>query len=200
MIGATGKFPDGMARQDDEGELSFAVSDADSHGNIHIDFGKPVAWLALPREIARRFGRTLLEKSAEPTARSDKPILCIDFDGVIHSYERGWQNGEIYGTVTPGFFEWAEKAARLFKLVIYSSRSKTEAGQLAMSVWLVEQRKKWRDSGGKSETNEPVSFEFADEKPPAFLTIDDRAIKFEGRWGWLDPEQLREFKPWMNSP
>jgi hypothetical protein len=127
-----------------------------------------------------------------------KPILCLDFDGVIHSYERGWQDGTIYGSVTEGFWEWAEQAAKLFKLVIYSSRSKTEEGQLAMGLWLSEQRREWRTAGGMHEATDPLEFEFAHEKPPAFLTIDDRAICFEGDWSKLDPEHLRAFRPWMN--
>lgn len=124
-----------------------------------------------------------------------KPILCIDFDGVIHSYEKGWQNGVIYGTVTPGFFEWAEQAAKLFKLVVYSSRSKTDEGTNAMMFWLADQRKKWRAAGGQSGPDE-LSFEFANEKPPAYLTIDDRAVQFRGDWAALDPKELRAFKPW----
>lgn len=125
-----------------------------------------------------------------------KPTLCIDFDGVIHSYEKGWQDGVIYGSVTPGFFEWAEQAAEHFKLVVYSSRSKTSDGINAMMVWLYEQRKKWRAEGGMHEIDAPLSFEFANEKPPAFLTIDDRAIQFNGDWAAFDPLVLKTFKPW----
>ena len=129
-----------------------------------------------------------------------KPTLCLDFDGVIHSYEKGWQNGVIYGDVTDGFFEWAEQAAKHFKLVIYSSRSSTDEGQHEMLVWLIEQRRKWRDKGGMHETEAPLGFEFADKKPAAWLTIDDRCVKFEGRWDWLRPEVLLDFKPWNHKP
>lgn len=62
-IGATGEYPDGMIRQDDEGALRFAVSDADSRGNIHIDFGTPVSWIAMPKEQAMQFGLMLLKKA-----------------------------------------------------------------------------------------------------------------------------------------
>ena len=112
------------------------------------------------------------------------PILCLDFDGVIHDYRLGWQGGEIYGDVTPGFWEWAIEAQKFFKLVVYSSRSKDGADQ--MRDWLTQ--KSWPDV---------VDIEFAHEKPPAFLTIDDRAIQFRGNWADLDPARLRKFRPWM---
>jgi len=127
-----------------------------------------------------------------------KPTLCIDFDGVIHSYEQGWQGGEIYGTVVPGFFEWAERAAKHFTLVIYSSRSKDEVMLSQMMSWLAEQREKWRLDGGMPETLNPLEFNFAHEKPAAFITIDDRAIMFRGDWSAqeLSPDNLLKFKPW----
>lgn len=129
----------------------------------------------------------------------NKPIICIDFDGVIHSYERGWQNGEIYGTVVPGFFEWVERVRDHFKLVIYSSRSKDDDGIIAMGTWLHKQRNAWIKAGGNRNPTEPLEIEFAHEKPPAFLTIDDRAIQFRGIWEDtdLDVESLKAFKPWM---
>jgi len=124
-----------------------------------------------------------------------KPIICIDFDGVIHSYEKGWQDGDIYGVATPGFFEWAAQAQAHFKLVVYSSRSKTPEGIAAMK----EAIDRWYMDSLAAGENPLLDFsqlEFSDAKPPAFLTIDDRAICFLGDWKVLDPAQLTQFQPW----
>jgi hypothetical protein len=131
-----------------------------------------------------------------------KPTICIDFDGVIHSYEKGWQNGIIYGEVVPGFFEWVESVRDQFMLVIYSSRSKTDEGVSAMAFWLHEKRNAWIKAGGLRHQTEPLSMEFAHEKPAAWLTIDDRAIRFTGDWAdpALTAEAMQSFKPWNSQP
>jgi hypothetical protein len=130
-----------------------------------------------------------------------KPTLCLDFDGVIHDYQRGWQDGRIYGDVVRGFFEWVETVRHDFELVIYSSRSKTDEGVTAMAVWLQEQRNAWIKAGGQRHPTAPLEFTFAHEKPPAWVTIDDRAIRFDGSWDnpQLTRNALLEFRPW-NAP
>jgi len=121
------------------------------------------------------------------TRLNELPILCVDFDGVIHSYEKGWQGGRLYGHVTEGFFKWLDEARQLFRVVIYSSRSADPEMVEEMKHWLA------RQNGGVV----PGDIEFADKKPPAFLTIDDRALTFRGDWGEFSPDKLRDFKPWM---
>lgn len=125
-----------------------------------------------------------------------KPILCLDFDGCIHSYTRGWQDGAIYDPVVPGFFEWALEAQKLFKLVVYSSRSKHDDERMAMVLWFEREFNAW---GAQRPEQHKLAIEFAHEKPAAFLTIDDRAIQFRGEWQawWLRPERLTQFRPWM---
>lgn len=126
-----------------------------------------------------------------------KPILCLDFDGVIHSYTSGWQGAAVIpDPVVPGFFEWLDEAARHFKIVVYSSRSKEPAARDAMALWMAEQRQAWRAAGGVSPITDgrPVEIEFAHEKPAAFLTLDDRALTFKGQWPRV--QDLLAFKPW----
>ncbi len=115
----------------------------------------------------------------------DKPILCLDFDGVVHSYENGWGDGSIYGTPTAGFADWAKAAAEHFLLVIHSSRLATPDGLAQVAAWLKRFDLDWIATSV--------------EKPPAFITIDDRSIRFDGDWDVpsLDPDKLRTFKPWM---
>jgi hypothetical protein len=126
-----------------------------------------------------------------------KLILSLDFDGVVHSYENGWQGGKLYGTFLPGFLTWAMKASQHFRLVIYSSRSWSEDEIEGMRAWM---RRQLAERMMPNEAEHFISlFEFADKKPPAFVTIDDRAIQFMGRWDdfAIDPENLLTFKPWM---
>jgi hypothetical protein len=123
-----------------------------------------------------------------------KPILCLDFDGVIHSYTSRWQATDVIpDPPTEGFFDWAVEADKHFRLVVYSSRSRTPEGRAAMKRWLTKEFRSWREKGGFGPF--PM-FEFAVEKPPAFMTIDDRAVRFEGDWSALDPEALLEMRPW----
>lgn len=131
---------------------------------------------------------------------SVRPILCIDFDGVIHRYSRGWQGGELYDPVTEGFFEWALEAQELFTLVIYSSRSKSAEGRLDMQIWLDVQFQEWKRKaiGQRGKIAKPV-FTFANEKPNAFLTIDDRCVRFDGVWSMYRPSDLRRYEPWTTS-
>jgi len=146
---------------------------------------------------------------------SFSPTICIDFDGVIHSYERGWQDGAIYGTVVPGFFQWAMKAhAGGLDLVIYSSRSGVCTGIANMSTWLAHQwspdEDPWESHLITSGNDGTLTFyngggdkpsfvlRFAHEKPAAWLTIDDRAIRFEGDWAAsnLTPDAVHAYRPW----
>jgi hypothetical protein len=113
--------------------------------------------------------------------RGFKPILSLDFDGVIHWYRTGWKGPAVIDDEpVPGAKEFIEKAQDFFKIVIYSSRSNSEGGIDAMRTWM--------EKHGFPEV------EFAKEKPKAFLSIDDRTIQFKGEW--FDPEELLNFKPW----
>jgi len=123
------------------------------------------------------------------------PILLLDFDGVCHSYTSGWKGATIIpDDHVPGLFEFLEEAKNHFKICIYSSRSKEEGGPEAMMTWFIDQRKKWREHGGKPPTDTPLELEFPKDKPAAFLTIDDRCYCFDGRWP--SAANLSKFRPW----
>lgn len=149
-----------------------------------------------------------------------KPIACVDFDGVIHRYSRGWQSGQIYDGIVEGFWEWAYEAHKYFRLVIYSSRSKTAAGRAEMGDWLYHRFMEWRDKQAvrhdlrvlyemeaqdwlldKDDVDGTLTLEMAHDKPAAFLTIDDRCVKFTGNWQALDlaPETLRQYRTWSQE-
>lgn len=117
---------------------------------------------------------------------SNRPILCLDFDGVIHSYTSGWQGADIVSDApVPGAIDFLREAVKHFDVQVYSSRSHQAGGINAMQIWLAL----------RSDDDTLVdAIGWPDHKPAAFLTIDDRALMFDGTWP--DIEALKAFKPW----
>lgn len=128
-----------------------------------------------------------------------KPILCLDFDGVIHSYDSGWKGADVIpDPPVPGAIAFILEATEHFRVAIFSSRTNQPGGLAAMQYWLLGQLNKHVDRGTMHDRQEMEDrrsrIEWPLEKPPAFLTIDDRAITFTGEWPSI--EDLKNFKPW----
>lgn len=118
-----------------------------------------------------------------------KPILCLDFDGVIHSYKSGWRGAtEIPDPPVPGALDFIRQASAKFEVVIHSSRARYPGAIDAMRTWLWSYAHEGADIGLWS------AIEITAEKPAALVTLDDRAITFTGIWP--DLESLLEFRPW----
>lgn len=153
-----------------------------------------------PEEIA---SREATEKAAREKveSRSRKPILCLDFDGVIHSYSSGWQGADtVIDPPVDGALEFIENALPHFRVAIFSSRTNQRGGLKAMQTWLMGHFGLMiADRDGQAEAVRAVTIvhsfiEWPTDKPSAFVTLDDRAITFDGTWPSI--ETLREFKPW----
>jgi len=133
-----------------------------------------------------------------------KPILCLDFDGVCHSYTSGWKGAEVIpDPVVPGLFDFLETAKEHFEIIIFSSRSHQPDGIRAMRAWFAEQFTIWMF---KKRPELKEKFEaficsdyllFPEHKPAAFITIDDRAFAFNGKWP--DVKMLKSFQPWYKQ-
>jgi hypothetical protein len=124
-----------------------------------------------------------------------KPILCLDFDGVIHRYDSGWKGADVIpDPPVEGAMRFIWDASEHFRVAIYSSRSGQPGGLSAMKRWLTDHfTAHW--AADRTQCDDKLAeIEWPTEKPAAFLTIDDRAITFTGEWP--EVETLRNFRPW----
>jgi len=60
-IGELGSYSEGKLNPTDEGDLQVAIHD--ERGNVRIDFGKKVAWVAMPPETAIAFARLIIKRA-----------------------------------------------------------------------------------------------------------------------------------------
>ena len=103
---------------------------------------------------------------------NNKPTLAVDFDGVLHTYDEGWQDGKIYGELITGAKEALVKLAVNYSIVVFTARENLNPVYAALRLWGV---------GG-------FITEVTNTKPIAIAYIDDRGITFKNNW----PEIVQE--------
>lgn len=122
----------------------------------------------------------------EEAKTMDKPTVIFDFDGVIHSYTSGWK--DVHIIPDPPVVQIGDAIRELrkhYRVVVVSSRCATQAGIDAIKAWLVEY---------EIEVDDIIA-----HKPPAIVTIDDRAITFDGNANEL-LRKIQTFRPWYQKP
>ena len=108
--------------------------------------------------------------------------VAVDFDGVVHDYKRGWQDGTIYGDFMPGAVASLSRLMSEYAVFIHTTRNRHQVArwiedrsghgiECVTSVHLLPwKRTFWNQRGVLLVTN---------RKLPAIAYIDDRAIRFE---------------------
>lgn len=133
---------------------------------------------------------------------NNRPTLCLNFDGVIHSYISGWIEADfIPDPPVPGAMQFLYDTIQHFDVVIFSSRSGQDGGCRAMSSWIKYWARKELDNVEPTYCANAVINAICHRKeawpvtkPSAFLTIDDRGWTFDGKFPPI--QELLKFKPW----
>jgi phosphoheptose isomerase len=63
-------------------------------------------------------------KDVPPSFENEKNNIAIDFDGVIHTFDKGWYDGTCYGKPIKGSLEAIKKIYKKNKIIIFTSKVK----------------------------------------------------------------------------
>ncbi len=119
--------------------------------------------------------------------------VALDFDGVIHWYQRGWQGGVIYDPPMPGAIEAIREIQEVEAVVVHTARTdlvSVAAWLRALDIECVTQDE-WdaerpAEEHGSAFWNEKERVLVTNRKPAARYYLDDRAVKFDGKNGGWD--------------
>lgn len=133
-----------------------------------------------------------------------KHAIAFDFDGVIHSYEKGWHDGSIYGTANKEVLRlMSDLMDKGYPVFIFSTRNPYQIKSFMNQQypWFGEMAYDMHydmhfNTGGREVKVIPFWKKFwnsnkylgvTKRKLPASHYIDDRAVLFDG-----DIEKLKE--------
>ncbi|TXS40092.1 hypothetical protein [Streptomyces sp. OR43] len=105
--------------------------------------------------------------------------IAVDFDGVIHAYSRGWQDGTIYDEPMPGAIDGLHELMRRDAVFIHTSRDPQ-----AVALWITNRlgiTSTWEMEGARPHEfwNDRGRVLVTNRKLPATVYIDDRGLHFD---------------------
>lgn len=109
-----------------------------------------------------------------PGLETNNENLSIDFDGVIHTFDKGFFDGTCYGEPIEGSLEAIKELSKFYKIIIFTAKAKPDRplvnGKTGTElVW------EWLEKYGVKD----YVTEVTSEKPRSFLYIDDNAYRFD---------------------
>jgi hypothetical protein len=102
--------------------------------------------------------------------------VAVDFDGVIHAYSKGWQDGTIYDDPVPGAFSALHILMKTYAVFVHTARAPFPVADWItthsnLECWVVRDPPEFWDKRGV--------LLITSRKLPAVAYIDDRGIRFE---------------------
>lgn len=112
--------------------------------------------------------------------------IVFDFDGVIHKYSRGWQDGSIYDKPVDGIKEVINELHKDYDIYVVTTRARDIGQQMQVEKYL-------NDNGIEFDCVTSI-------KVPAMVYIDDRAITFNPDNVSTLVKDIKNFQPWQDIP
>jgi hypothetical protein len=117
-------------------------------------------------------------KEVPPGFESDLNNIAIDFDGVIHTFDKGFHDGTCYGDPIEGSLEAIKKLSEKYNIIIFTAKAKPDR-PLVNNKTGTELVIDWLSKHGVMKYISYVT----SEKPRAQIYIDDKGYHFTN---WAD--------------
>ena len=112
-----------------------------------------------------------------PGLENERSNLAIDFDGVIHNFDKGWYDGTCYGEPIEGSLEAIKELSDKYNIIIFSSKAlpdRTLVNGKTGKQLIIE----WLEKYDVLKYIDEITY----FKPRAEYYIDDKGISFKNNW------------------
>lgn len=120
----------------------------------------------------------MIENDFPPGFEGDAKNIAIDFDGVVHNFDKGFHDGTCYGEPLDGSLDALKTLSNDYNIIIFTAKAKPNR-PLVNGKTGTELVKDWLKKHNVLQYVKEVTA----EKPRAMIYIDDKGYYFTN---WSD--------------